>query len=118
VLDMWGAAARHATADPCMTTGARRERGSRMVVGMEAAARMVGMEAAARIVGMEAGAAACMAGMEAGSGADPALGATRERGWTRSVGGDGRNRMVGMEARTWLCLVYTIVLRISRDYSY
>jgi hypothetical protein len=65
---------------------------------------MAGMEAAAR-----------MAGMEAGSGADPALGATRERGWTRSDGGDGRNRTVGMEAGAWLCLVYTIVLRISRD---
>jgi hypothetical protein len=84
-----------------------------MVVGMEAVARMAGMEAAARIVGMEA--AARMAGMEAGSGADPALGATRERGWTRSNGGDGRNRTVGMEAGAWLCLVYTIVLRISRD---
>jgi hypothetical protein len=98
-----------------------------MVVGMEAVARMAGMEAAARMAGMEAGADASMAGMEAaarmavmeaGSGADPVLGVTRERGWTRSDGGDGRNRTVGMEAGAWLCLVYTIVLRISRDYNY
>jgi hypothetical protein len=47
---------------------------------------------------MEPGAAARMAGMEAGSGVDPALGVTRGRGWTRSNGGDGRNRTVGMEA--------------------
>jgi hypothetical protein len=30
-------------------------------------------------------------------------------------GGDGRNRTVGIEAGARLCLVYTIVLRISRD---
>jgi hypothetical protein len=64
---------------------------------------------------MEAGAAARMTGMEAGSGADPALGATRERGWTRSDDGDERNQTVEMEVGAWLCLVYTIVLRISRD---
>jgi hypothetical protein len=35
-------------------------------------------------------------------------GARRERGWHR-------NRTVEMEAGAWLCQVYTIVLRISRD---
>jgi hypothetical protein len=71
-----------------------------MVVGMEAAARMAGMGEAARMAVMGAtarmagkGATARMAGMEgaAGAGADPALGATRERGWHR-------NRTVGMDA--------------------
>jgi hypothetical protein len=62
-----------------------------MVVGMEATARMAGMGAAARMAGKEA--AARMAGMEAaaGAGSDPALGATRERGWHH-------NRTVGMDA--------------------
>jgi hypothetical protein len=32
-----------------------------------------------------------------------------------SDGGDGRNRTVGIQAGARLCLVYTIVLRISRD---
>jgi hypothetical protein len=35
-----------------------------------------------------------------------------------SDGGDGRNRTVGIEAGARLCLVYTIVLRISRDMWY
>jgi hypothetical protein len=35
-----------------------------------------------------------------------------------SDGGDGRNRTVGIQAGAWLCLVYTIVLRISRDNNY
>jgi hypothetical protein len=90
--------------DPC-SLGARhegRQRGSRMVVGMEAVARMAGMGEAARMAGKEAGAAARMAGKEAaarmagmeaaaGAGSDPALGATRDRGWHR-------NRTVGMDA--------------------
>jgi hypothetical protein len=34
---------------------------------------------------------------------------------SQSDGGDGRNRTVGIEAGARLCLVYTIVLRISRE---
>jgi hypothetical protein len=37
---------------------------------------------------------------------------------SQSDGGDGRNRTIGIEAGARLCLVYTIVLRISRDYYY
>jgi hypothetical protein len=36
---------------------------------------------------------------------------------SQSGGGDGRNRTVRIEAGAWLCLVYTIVLRISREYN-
>jgi hypothetical protein len=32
-----------------------------------------------------------------------------------SDGGDGRNWTVGIQVGAWLCLVYTTVLRISRD---
>jgi hypothetical protein len=49
------------------------------------------------------GAGGC-AGMEAGMAAVAG-----------SDGGDGRNRTVGIQAGARLCLVYTIVLRISRD---
>jgi hypothetical protein len=34
---------------------------------------------------------------------------------SQSDGGDGRNRTVEIEAGARLCLVYTIVLSISRD---
>jgi hypothetical protein len=41
------------------------------------------------------------------AGVDPGLGASED-----AIG----NRMVGMEAGAWLCQVYSIVLRISRDF--
>jgi hypothetical protein len=47
-----------------------------------------------------------MSRMEAGAAAVAGVG---------SDGGDGRNRTVGIQAGAQLCLVYTIVLRISRD---
>ena len=53
-----------------------------------------------------------------GSGCGSRSGARRDsqaRMASQSDGGDGRNRTVGIEAGAWLCVVYTIVLRISRD---
>jgi hypothetical protein len=72
---------------------------------------MAGMEAGAGARHAGAGAGARLAGVR-GWMADEACGggsgARRERGWHR-------NRTVGMETGAWLCLVYSIVLRISRD---
>jgi hypothetical protein len=71
------------------------------MAGMEAGvgARHAGARAGVR----HAGARGWMADEACGGG----FGVRRERGWHH-------NRMVGMEAGAWLCLVYTIVLRISR----
>jgi hypothetical protein len=52
------------------------------------------------------GAAARMSGMDAGATAVAGVGLD---------GGDRRNRTVGIQAGARLCLVYTIVLMISRD---
>jgi hypothetical protein len=74
--------------------GRRRRRGWLRV----ARGRRWGRPRGEEVSGMEVGAAAV-----AGVGSD---------------GGDGRNRTVGIQAGAWLCLVYTIVLRISRDNNY
>jgi hypothetical protein len=75
--------------------------------GKEAAARMAGMERG-RLHG-EGG------GCGRGSGARRD---SRARMESQSDSGDGRNRTVRIQAGAQLCLVYTIVLRISRDFSF